>query len=218
MSKLKRWGFYTRIMSWYYSLKYKKAIVALILIATVFALAMLGSYLSDYTSDSELHKFVFTPETCQNFYGGTPEELADKYSNIQGRYLDNKGNYVVTMDEITREMALATNRAYLKQLESRGVDILVNCTAIVIDANSFMEFNIKQGSPWGIYECAEIQMLNGFAIENIKVKFTVKDFETDEVVYSAVWPQDVIRFTYETENGSYTYGLDGCNSIAETPN
>lgn len=204
-------------MGWYYSLKYKKLMVALAVAAAIALLAFGGFYLSSYMSNSRLHKFTFTPEACQSFFGGTPEEVAEKYSDRQDRYIDKNGNYVITMSETSREMLLAARRSYIKQLDSQGVDILVNGTAIVIDANKLIEFNVKQGSPWGIYECAEIQMLNGFDPENIKVKFTAKDFETGEVIYSAVWPQDVIKFTYETENGSYTYGVDGSAFIVEVP-
>ncbi len=217
MKKFKSFGFYTMIMSWYYSLKYRKLFITLIVMAVIAMLVFGGFYLSDYLADARLRKFTFTPEACQNFFGGTPEEIASKSLNSQDKYVDKNGNYVITMSEASREILLATYRSHIKNLESQGVDILVNGTAIVIDANKLIEFNVKQGSPWGIYECAEIQMLNGFDPDEIKVRFTAKNFETGEVVYSAVWPQDVIRFTYETENGSYTYGIDGCTSIIEVP-
>lgn len=217
MQKLKSLGFYTRIMSWYYSLKYRKLLIASVVIVMIALLIWGGFCLSDYLEKAHLHKFVYTPEACQNFFGRTPEEMAEKSLNNRDRYLDKNGNYVITMSEASREMMLATYRAYIKNLERQGVEFLVNGTSITIDSDRFMEFNIKQGTPWGIYECAQIQMLNGFDPESIKVKFTVKDHKTGEVVYSAVWPQDSIRFTYETENGSYTYGVDGYMAIAETP-
>ena len=160
------------------------------------------------TSMAGRKTYVFSPQNIRYFFTSTAEEFFSTYYSWYDSCedfrtyagIDENGNLILHLTEAQENAHLQIYNSGIEHFKNvPGVDIAEDYTSFTItgtekDVSHILYYHFPTTL---MFEMRSRQLYGGKSPDAIAITVNFVNSETEETMYSATWPQDVIQFDFD---------------------